>query len=199
MLTVLAIVLGALAAGFAASIALAGCSGEPSTPPTTPPATTAAPSPTPTPTPTPTPDAATPPQRPDLTTVDAATAEAVAVYFLQLYPYVYANGDLTAWRELSHPECIFCASVITNVEQMLADGQHAEGGDVELGTPALLASTTTDWLIAVPLTQTASTTVRDDGTLVEEFPGKTYRVEIALTLAGGRFVVLEATPVETNQ
>ena len=127
VLTVLAIVLGTFVAGFVASVVLAGCSEEPSTPPTTPPATTTAPSPTPTPTPTPTPDAATPPQRPDMSTVDAETAEAVATYFLQLYPYVYATGDLAEWRELSHPECIFCASVITNVEQMLTDGHSSEG------------------------------------------------------------------------
>lgn len=109
---------------------LAACTGAAAGPPTTPPPPTATPAPSPTPTPTPTPDAATPPERPDMSAVDAATAEAVAVYFLELYPYVYATGDLTEWRALSHPECEFCASVIANVEAMVDAGHTADGGEI---------------------------------------------------------------------
>ena len=60
--------------------------------------------------------------------VDTETAEAVAVYFLQLYPYVYATGDLAEWRALSHPECIFCADVATDVESASSRGESTEGG-----------------------------------------------------------------------
>ena len=192
VLTVLAIVLGALAAGFAASIALAGCSEEPSTPPTTPPATTADPSPTPTPTPTPTPDAATPPQRPDLTTVDAATAEALATYFLQLYPYVYATGDLTAWRELSHPECIFCASVITNVEQMLADGQHWQGGETTIDSVETVAALTEAFNIAVALTEAPSERIDPNGKTTETSAGGSNVIHLVVTADGGDWLVREA-------
>ena len=66
--------------------------------------------------------------------VSAAGAEAVAVYFLQLYPYVYATNDLTEWRALSHPECIFCASVITNVEEQVAAGHHNDGSLIAFST-----------------------------------------------------------------
>src|SRR5690554_3704314 len=39
---------------------------------------------------------------------DVAGAEAAAQYFLQLYPYVYATGDLSEWEAMSDPECVFC-------------------------------------------------------------------------------------------
>ena len=44
-------------------------------------------------------------------------------YFLDLYPYVFATGDLTAWEEMSEDNCIFCNSVIDN-----ATGLHEGGG-----------------------------------------------------------------------
>ena len=44
-------------------------------------------------------------------------------YFMSLYPYVYATGDLSDWQAMSDPECGFCNSVITKVS-----GMHAAGG-----------------------------------------------------------------------
>lgn len=49
-------------------------------------------------------------------------ASQTAVYFLSLYPYVYATGDLTAWQDMSQDTCIFCNSVITNVTNLHNDG-----------------------------------------------------------------------------
>lgn len=91
---------------------LAACtSNDPGDPPTSSPHTASAtPTLTPTPPPTPTPEAATPPERPDMSTVDAEAAKDLAVYFLRLYPYVYATGDVTEWKAVSHPECIFCSA-----------------------------------------------------------------------------------------
>jgi hypothetical protein len=66
----------------------------------------------------------------DDVSVDGAIA--AATYFLSLYPYVYNTGDLTQWKAMSHPECIFCASVVTGVEEMHAKGNHQEGLDVTI-------------------------------------------------------------------
>jgi len=119
----------------AAAVALvvgvvAGCSGSGAKP--GPSATTAfsAPttSPSSTPTASPTPDVSVKPVRAAaMDQVSAAGAEAVAVYFLNLYPYVYASNDLTEWKALSHPECVFCKSVIDNVEKQVAAGTRTEG------------------------------------------------------------------------
>lgn len=61
---------------------------------------------------------------------DVAGAEAAAVYFTELYPYVYATGDLAEWKAMSHSECKFCASVVENVEKLRAAEQHLEGGAI---------------------------------------------------------------------
>ena len=54
-------------------------------------------------------------------------AVAVAEYFLLLYPYVYATGDLADWNALSHPECIFCASVAAQRARDVRGGSPRRG------------------------------------------------------------------------
>ena len=50
-------------------------------------------------------------------------AMATGSYFVQLYPYVYATGDLEQWRAMTRQDCLFCGSVITNVTSL-----HDSGG-----------------------------------------------------------------------
>ncbi|MCR2052745.1 DUF6318 family protein [Actinomyces bowdenii] len=52
-----------------------------------------------------------------------AGAIATAEYFVQLFPYVYATGDLTEWRAMTRKDCAFCTSVIDNVTEL-----HSKGG-----------------------------------------------------------------------
>lgn len=165
-----------------AVLALGACTGgEPGDPRTFPPYTAPA-SPSETPSPTPTPDAATPPERPDMSAVDAETAEAVAVYFLQLFPYVYATGDLSDWDLLSHSECIYCADTRASVEAMMSEGNHSTGG-----LSALLGTTTTQvsdrmWAVRTTLLQDPSQTVSQTGEVVEDFPEQVrYDFEVIVT------------------
>ena len=68
--------------------------------------------------------AAPEPQRPaEADQHDLTGAIAAADYFITLYPYVYATGDLTAFRAMSDATCKFCDSVITNATSM-----HTAGG-----------------------------------------------------------------------
>jgi len=68
--------------------------------------------------------AAPEPQRPaQADQHDLTGAIAAAQYFITLYPYVYATGDLTAFRAMSDATCKFCDSVITNATSM-----HTAGG-----------------------------------------------------------------------
>ncbi|KGM17318.1 hypothetical protein N867_05635 [Actinotalea fermentans ATCC 43279 = JCM 9966 = DSM 3133] len=175
----------------ATSVALSGCSDPAAPPPTTPPATSAAPSPSATPTPTPTPDAATPPERPDMSQVDAATAEAVATYFLELYPYAYATGDLTEWRALSHPECIFCASVITNVEQMVAAGEHWEGGTATIESAEVVASVPEAFDVTVVTVEEPSILVDADGITAKSADGGRGTSHVIVTAHDGDWRVRE--------
>jgi hypothetical protein len=130
---------GLLAVGFVAGLAggvaggLTGCTNypEPSHLPTP---EEGAPSPTPTT------DAAAKPERPAAMDVaDSAGAEAVAVYFLDLYPYVYGSHDYAEWMQLSHPDCVFCASVVSNVDEQVAAGHTNTGSAM-----TIRAATTTE-------------------------------------------------------
>lgn len=165
--------MGVAGAAVVAALALTSCTGQAEDPPTTTPATSAAPSPSATPTDTPTPDAATPPERPDMSQVDAATAEAVAVYFMELYPYIFATGDLTDWDALSHPECIYCADVSSAVAALTAE-DLSDGGVVDL--------------LEVSSTETT--------------PGSWWLVQIALrqgTAAGGDGVIYDAAVIVVHE
>ena len=53
-------------------------------------------------------------------------AIATGEYFLSLYPYMHATGDLSDWQAMSTPDCGFCNSVITKVTKL-----HDAGGWVD--------------------------------------------------------------------
>lgn len=191
-----------MAVGFVVGLgAVAGCSGDPG--PTTAPTVSeeASPSPAPTPTATPTPDASVKPERPGaMDVVDSAGAEAAAMYFLQLYPYVYAANDLTEWRALSHPECIFCASVIANVEAQIAAGQHCTGGLIDVGdTSSIEVDPGRWWTVDVDLIQAPSQKLSAAGELVEDFPeAKTYHMDLAVISEAGVWRVRAVDHGETG-
>ncbi len=130
--------------GLGVMTGLVACTPDPPEP--TPTASSSEPA-TPTPTPTPTtPREAVAPERPAaMDEISVAGAEAAAAYFLQLYPYVYATGDLAEWKALSHPECVFCASVIENVETQVAAGETNRGSAVEVASVVGLETTPGEW------------------------------------------------------
>ena len=120
-----------------AGLVVAGCSGggdaapsgttpmtaSPSDPSGSGQPTTSAPGPTPWPEPT----------RPAaMERDDIEGAKAAAEYFLALYPYVYATGDLEEWREMSHPECAFCSAVADDVSELHSSGGYGVGGEISV-------------------------------------------------------------------
>lgn len=153
-----------LAGGLAVAMLLTGCTGDPVADPTPTPSVSSTPTPAPSPTPTTTPE----PERPaamDDPGIDGAVA--TATYFLSLYPYVYNTGDLTAWKALSHPECIFCASVKDGVEETAALQHRYEGTAL-----SVVSATGTEvdpgvfFAVEVRATQVPGTEVDADGTVI---------------------------------
>lgn len=175
-----------------AALTLTGCTPAPTTTPPSSPSAVSSPRPTPsvTPSPTPTPDAAIAPERPAaMDEVNAAGAEAVAVYFLELYPYVYATGDLDEWRALSHPDCIFCASVIANVEEQAATGSRSEGGQIHIETSESTEVTEIFFSVVVLATQQAGFEYDRGGQLVEASAGSHSEVNLVIVRNGSRWSV----------
>ena len=185
----------------AAAVALvvgvvAGCSGgnaksgpSASTAPSAPTA-----SPSSTPTASPTPDASVKPVRPAvMDQVNAVGAEALAVYFLNLYPYVYASNDLTEWKALSHAECVFCKSVIDNVEKQIAKGERSTGGTLEFTSTTANEVNPGVWYSAELRGQQNPWAVHDaNGKLIDEQTvAKNHTFIFALVLQDGAWLVRE--------
>lgn len=156
---------------------------------------TAEPTETPSPTPTFPPEAIAPERPAAMNEISVAGAEAAATYFLALYPYVYATGDLTEWRALSHPECVFCASVVTNVEEQATAGNASQGGLVAVTRATGTQVGDTYFAVRVAFDQAPSATVDGNGEIVEEFPeAKSYVAEMGVAVVDGRLVIRGAEP-----
>ena len=92
------------------------------------------------PTPEPTSDAPTPehtpwpePTRPaEMDRDDIEGAKAAAVYFMELYQYVYATGDVAEWEDASLERCEFCRSNSEHVMELFEAGGRAEGGEFDV-------------------------------------------------------------------
>ncbi|WP_449386257.1 DUF6318 family protein [Cellulomonas soli] len=135
---------------------LTGCTGGSATADPTPVAT-ASPAPSPTPT-TAAPEAVAPQWTAAMDEVSPAGATAVLEYFFALYPYVAVTGDTAEWDRLSHPGCIFCASV----SQRFGGKQSA----VAPATPGLSQVSATELEPGVYFSIEASLTeTHDDGTV----------------------------------
>jgi hypothetical protein len=157
-----------VAVGFTAGLTggLAGCTSDPE------PSHLPTPTEAVTPSPTPTPDASVQPEWPEAASqVGTAGAEAFAVYFLQVYAYVYATNDLTEWRELSHPECIFCDSVIGNVEQQASDERWSDGGLPEIESVTSTEVSTGLFNVTIAATQGSSNVHGPGGEVIDHADG----------------------------
>ena len=193
-------------------LALAGCSDDPEGPgpdgtdvaptePTGP--TTSAPDPTesasePAPGPTSWPE----PTRPAaMERDDVEGAKAAAEYFLELYPYVYATGDLSSWHEISHPECQFCAGVVENVEDLHADGGYAEGPVVEV--IAIEAEPPDEeyeyFSVWIDAEEGQSTRYDESGGIVTQVEASLIQVDFALAWSDGKWIVRGAVGKEPDE
>ncbi|UJP40100.1 DUF6318 family protein [Cellulomonas palmilytica] len=179
--------MGALATALiVATLGLTACSGEQPDPgPTI--TTVAAPSPSPTPTPsarpTPSPspeaaefDASVPPKSPKGLSGPPSSDAAleVAQYFMSLFPYAQATGDLEAWNSLSGEFCDYCANAGDMVED-LSEGQHSVGGRIEFTETRATEIRAGEYGVLLRFTEHPSATLDASGAVVEDFP-KTSRV-----------------------
>lgn len=190
-----------IAAPVTAALLLAGCTGGTPTATestTTPPVETPTPTPTPTPSETPEVDVTVKPERPAALDEPPSVEGAVAVaeYFLMLFPYVFATGDLVEWAALSHPDCLYCTGVTEDVRAMVAAGRHGEGGRFTIAESSGSDVDPGSWYSAtVSLSQEPSTTVDAQGVVVEAFPEfKTGVIDLAVIWNAGAWSIREATP-----
>ena len=175
---------------------VAGCTDDPAPVETTP-ANAPSPSPSATPSPTPTLDAATAPTRPEeMSTASADGAAAAASYFISLFPYINATGDLSEWDALSSPECSFCSGVRDNVTALHSKG-HRNIGSVEILSAAGTQVEADRWYSArIHLVIAASIDVDNDGEVVDEHPEENEQIDVVMTWADG-WTIDEVGPAST--
>ena len=188
----------------AAAVALvvgvvAGCSGGNAKPGPSATAAPSAPTASASPTASPTPDASVKPVRPAaMDQVNPAGAEAVAVYFLNLYPYVYASNDLTEWKALSHAECVFCASVTDHVKKQVAEGHRSTGGLVSIESVSGVEVSPGFFSVRVAATQAPSSEYAPDGSVADTSPGSDSQLTLVVLRSGSswqvRAVQVDETP-----
>ncbi len=62
---------------------------------------------------------------------DPTGAQQAAIYFMRLYPYAFATGDLTQWEAMSESTCGFCSNVTDAVTELHEDGGWADPWSLE--------------------------------------------------------------------
>ncbi len=127
---------------------------------------------------------------------DVEGAVAAAQYFLELYPYAYSTGDLEQWKAMSHPDCVFCASVVENVEALHADGGYEVGGELvfESVTASEPVAGNDYFGVDFALVQSSAIEYDNDHTRVRTIPESSYRMYTAVALVDSQWMLREATP-----
>ena len=162
------VIVGAVLVATAAT----GCSEA--EPKATPPSPTATPTSMATPTATPTPtEEPQGPERPDLSQVNAATAEALALYYLQSYVWAYQSVDSSVISEFAHPDCQWCASVIAGVQQYVEEGWYATGGELSFSGVEITEVSDTYFSILLTVSQAEMLVHDAAGTVTYTFEPKT--------------------------
>ncbi|TDE95873.1 hypothetical protein EXU48_06325 [Occultella glacieicola] len=119
-------ILGVPTAALALVLAVAACDGEAPVEPST----SATESPTEDPS-TGEPTEFPSPERPAAMDEGGAdNASEVAEYFLRLYSYGYATGDVSTWEEIADAECEGCAWVADDIDDLHSEMGFVDGGEL---------------------------------------------------------------------
>jgi len=176
----------------------AGCSTDPkgSAQPTEEPtrATTVEPSepepssPAPAPEPTPWPE---PTRPPEMARNDVEGAKAAAEYFLALFTYVHLTGDLAAWNDISHPDCMFCSDVAVTVRELYGTGGYADGPVLEVNN---IDGASPDgeyefFSVWIDAEERQSARYDTSGEVIQTFERSDFEVDLALAWVDGEWRV----------
>ncbi|MDO8108356.1 DUF6318 family protein [Isoptericola sp. b441] len=142
----------------------------------------------------PTPSAPTEPAKPaSWTTGDDEAAVDAAAYFLDLYNYVIATGDLTEWDALADPECQFCTHTHDDVTSAFSTGGRLEGGRLRAAEPTLVGYSTTLHIHAVQfsyVTEPAALVAADGSTTSSSGSESGYAI-VDVGFIGDRWILVE--------
>jgi len=167
--------------------------------------TTTAQSPTPSPTPEPTPvptsasgldfsdiDLTVPPPRPAALDEGPSpeAADAIARYFMLLFPYMYVTHDLDAFDALSHSTCEYCQTHLETVRQYIHDDVQTERGAFIIGDTSVETFADNYYIATMNYSQDWSQETDSDGSVVAESPGfDRFTVRIHVVVEDGAWKI----------
>ncbi|MFE7505112.1 DUF6318 family protein [Promicromonospora sp. NPDC057488] len=112
-----------------AGLALSACTGSPGEPEAS---ASSVEDPTPVVSASPSPTVPAKPERPEaMNRKDAKGAAAAAEYFIELYPYVMATGDVEEFEAMSHRACGFCEDALEQAEKLRSRNEAWTGGEIK--------------------------------------------------------------------
>jgi len=131
---------------------------------------------------------------PEMANNDAAGAEAAVRYFLDLYGYTYLTRDTAPFDAMSDDDCVFCNSVLTEVSEMLANGEMQAGGliKVEVISANTYYANTDVHIIDLESTQLPYVEIGPTGEVIAESDGGAMSISIIVQLMPSGWLVLEA-------
>ena len=139
----------------------------------------------------------TPPQRPEaMATPSAAGAAAAASYFLQLYPYALATGDVAEWNEMSAETCTFCSEIRDEVSELHGAGGHSIGGLTVLTAEGKDLGGNNWYASRVTVRIAPSVDLDASGAVLREDDGGDYDLDLAMTWSDG-WVIDSVGPAPT--
>ncbi|MBO0919817.1 hypothetical protein J1G42_03120 [Cellulomonas sp. zg-ZUI222] len=126
----------------------------------------------------------------------AEGAAAAAGYFMSLYPYVFATGDITEWNTMSGSACDFCANTRTEVQNLHSSGARSLGGLTVLAATAEDLGSNNWFSARLKVRIDASSDVDANGAVLGTNDGGTYDVDLAMSWAD-RWIIDSAGIIET--
>jgi len=137
---------------------------------------------------------------PDIDDDGQAGAEAAAVYFVELYSYVYATGDFEAWDELTTEDCDFCSVVRQSVAEIYAsDGYvHTSPPSIQDVSSQVWPDESGDFAVVVIVENAGFKDYDSSGALIEEFPSERVQAGVLVehSVDGWQVLGSEAEAVE---
>jgi len=124
---------------------------------------------------------------------DEAGAVAAATYFLTLYSYTQSTQDTSAWVDVSHPDCRFCASVVEDVTDQRAKGRVTRAAPIEVHSASTEEISPLAFSVTLEVTTGPDDVYGADGELMERTTNARGRTTVWVVRQGAVWVVRGVT------
>ncbi len=111
------------------------------------------------------------------------TAGEAAGYFMSLFAYVFATGDVTEWKRLSGEACDYCDGVIDAAAEYQDEGKRTSGGRIEITDVQAFDYMPGEFAVVVAVTQHPSQVINAEGERAGEAGVTTASAEMHLVWA----------------